>query len=70
MSMAKTDLPDDQTKELFALLGISDPAKREEFQRMAAAGPLAIKPSGFGIFKLDSITAQSADYEEQDAELA
>lgn len=66
--MTKRVVPDQKTKELFELLNLTEPSKREEFIRMASvrdSNPSAEVPAHF---RLDSLTSSIEG--EPDAELA
>lgn len=65
--MAEPD-PDPKTKELFALLNLTDPSKRQEFVRMAAVQLANVGAELPAHFRLDSLTSSAEG--ESDAELA
>ena len=66
--MAEPVVPDPKTQELFELLKLTDPSKRDEFIRMAAVRPANLSAELPAHFRLDSLT--SSDEGETDAELA
>lgn len=66
--MAEPLVPDPKTKELFELLKLTDPSKREEFIRMASVRTTDLSAELPAHFRLDSLT--SSHEGESDAELA
>lgn len=65
--MAERRNPDSKTKEVFELLDLTDPDKREEFLRMSVT-PTVIRSEVQAHFRLDSLTSGTED--DSDAELA
>lgn len=66
--MAEPVVPDPKTKELFELLNLTDPSKREEFIRFASVRPANLSAELPAHFRLDSLTSSAEG--ESDAELA
>lgn len=66
--MSEPVVPDPKTKELYELLNLTDPSKREEFIRMASIRPTNLTAELPAHFRLDSLTSSSGG--ESDAELA